>query len=134
RLLPPGRQEWAEAVQAEADLVPAGWPRVGWLAGGLWLAAKEAEIMRKVVYWLGVGAVMAAAAWAVWLSWHASSATHPLVVTDRVRVLVGATALAGLPRLGRRRGWVGPAGSASPARLVRAAGGRRVRGRGGARA
>lgn len=122
RLLPPGRQEWAEAVQAEADLVPAGWPRVGWLAGGLWLAAKEAEIMRKVVYWLGVGAVMAAAAWAVWLSWHASSATHPLVVTDRVRVLVGVAALAGLPWMGRRRGWFGPVGSTITARLVRVAG------------
>ena len=34
-MLPPGRQEWAEAVQAEADLVPAGWPRVGWLAGSV---------------------------------------------------------------------------------------------------
>lgn len=122
RLLPPGRQEWAEAVQAEADLVPAGWPRVGWLAGGLWLAAKEAEIMRKVVYWLGVGAVMAAAAWAVWLSWHASSATHPLVVTDRVRVLVGVAALAVLPWMGRRRGWFGPVGSTITARLVRVAG------------
>jgi hypothetical protein len=122
RLLPPGRQEWAEAVQAEADLVPAGWPRVGWLAGGLWLAAKEAEIMRKVVYWLGVGAVVAAAAWAVRLSWHASSATHPLVVTDRVRVLVGVAALAGLPWMGRRRGWFGPVGSTITARLVRVAG------------
>jgi hypothetical protein len=55
RLLPPGRREWAEAVRAEADLVPAGWPRVAWLAGGLRLAAREAEIMRKVVYWLGSG-------------------------------------------------------------------------------
>jgi hypothetical protein len=27
RLLPPGRRDWAEAVQAEAELVPAGWPR-----------------------------------------------------------------------------------------------------------
>src|SRR5205085_12102973 len=101
RLLRPGRQEWAEAVQAEADLVPAGWPRVGWLAGGLWLAAKEAEIMRKVVYWLGIGAVAAAAAWAVRLSWHASSASHPLVVTARGRGLLGAAAVALLP-LGAR--------------------------------
>jgi len=61
RLLPSARREWAEAVRAEADLVPAGWPRVGWLAGGLWLAVKEAEIMRKVVYWLGIGAVAAGA-------------------------------------------------------------------------
>src|SRR6266568_3518897 len=110
RWLPPGRREWAEAVRAEADQVPAGWPRLGWLAGGLWLAVREAEMMRKVVYWLGVGMVAATAAWAVRLSWQASSAAHPLVVTDRVRVLVGVAALAGLPWAGRRRGWFGPVG------------------------
>jgi hypothetical protein len=33
-LLPSGQREWAEAVQAEADQVPGGWPRVFWLAGG----------------------------------------------------------------------------------------------------
>src|SRR5690349_2551909 len=121
-LLPPGRREWAEAGRAEADLVPAGWPRVGWLAGGLWLAAREAEIMRKVVYWLGVGMVAAAAAWAVWLSWHTSPAADALTVTDRVRVLVGVTALALLPWVGRRRGWFGPVGSSITARLVRVAG------------
>ena len=107
RLLPPGRQEWAEAVRAEAELVPAGWPRVGWLAGGLRLAAKEAEIMRKVVYWFGVGMVAAAAAWAVWLAWHTSPTADALTVTDRVRVLVGVGALAVMPWVGRRRGWFG---------------------------
>jgi hypothetical protein len=122
RLLPPGRREWAEAVRAEAGQVPAGWPRLGWLAGGLWLAVREAEMMRKVVYWLGVGIVAATAAWAVRLSWHASSAAHPLVVTDRVRVLVGVAALAGLPWAGRRRGWFGPVGTSITARLVRVAG------------
>src|SRR5690348_8412196 len=114
RLLPSARREWAEAVRAEADLVPAGWPRVGWLAGGLWLAVKEAEIMRKVVYWLGIGAVAAAAAWAVWLSWHTSSAADALTVTDRVRVLVGVAALACC------RGWAaGTAGSARSATASR---------------
>ena len=122
RWLPPGRREWAEAVRAEAGEVPAGWPRLGWLAGGLWLAVREAEIMRKVVYWLGVGMVAAAASWGVWLSWHASPAAHPLVVTDRVRVLVGVAALAGLPWAGRRRGWFGPVGTSITARLVRVAG------------
>jgi len=122
RLLPSARREWAEAVRAEADLVPAGWPRVGWLAGGLWLAVKEAEIMRKVVYWLGIGAVAAAAAWAVWLSWHTSPAADALTVTDRVRVLVGVAALALLPWVGRRHGWFGPVGSSITARLVRVAG------------
>jgi hypothetical protein len=122
RLLPSARREWAEAVRAEADLVPAGWLRVGWLAGGLWLAAKEAEIMRKVVYWLGIGAVAAAAAWAVWLSWHTSPAADALTVTDRVRVLVGVAALALLPWVGRRHGWFGPVGNSVTARLVRVAG------------
>lgn len=121
-LLPSARREWAEAVRAEADLVPAGWPRVGWLAGGLWLAVKEAEIMRKVVYWLGIGAVAAAAGWAVWLSWHTSPAADALTVTDRVRVLVGVAALALLPWVGRRHGWFGPVGNSIAARLVRVAG------------
>ena len=40
RLLPAGRREWAEAVQAEASQAPAGWPRLGWLAGGVWLVAR----------------------------------------------------------------------------------------------
>jgi hypothetical protein len=41
-LLPPGRQEWAEAVRAEAGQVPAGWPRLRWLAGGLcWRRGRE---------------------------------------------------------------------------------------------
>jgi len=39
RLLPAGRREWAEAVQAEASQAPAGWPRLRWLAGGVWLVA-----------------------------------------------------------------------------------------------
>ena len=39
RLLPAGRREWAEAVQAEASQAPAGWPRLSWLAGGVWLVA-----------------------------------------------------------------------------------------------
>jgi hypothetical protein len=55
RLLPPGRRQWAEAVRAEAGEVAAGWPRLCWLAGGLWLAVREAMMVRKVVYWLGAG-------------------------------------------------------------------------------
>jgi hypothetical protein len=69
-----------EAVRAEAELVPAGWRRVGWL---------------------GVGMVAAAAAWAVWLSWHTSPAADALTVTDRVRVLAGVAALAVMPWVGR---------------------------------
>jgi len=60
-LLPPGRRQWAEAVRAEAGQVPAGWPRLRWLAGGLWVAAREGAKMMisKVVYRLGAVAVAA---------------------------------------------------------------------------
>jgi hypothetical protein len=123
-LLPPGRQEWAEAVRAEADQVPAGWPRLRWLAGGLWLAVREGAMMMmgKVVYRLGTVAVAALAAWVVWLSWRASPAADPQTVTDRVRVLVGVAALVVLPWVGRRRGWFGPVRASMAARLVRLAG------------
>ncbi len=122
RLLPPGRREWAEAVRAEADQVPAGRLRLHWLAGGLWLVARKANIVRKIVYWLGLAAVAATGAWAISLSWRASPATDPQVVTDQIRVMAGAAALVALPWLGRRRGWFGPVGSSIMARLVRVAG------------
>ena len=122
RLLPPARRQWAEAVMAEAGEVAAGWPRLRWLAGGLWLTVREAAMGRKVMYWLGAGAVAAAGTWVVWLSWRTSPAADPQTVTDRVRVLVGAAALVVLPWVGRRRGWFGPVGSSITARLVRVAG------------
>ena len=121
-LLPPGRRPWAEAVQAEAGQIPAGWPRLHWLAGGLWLVAREANVVRKVGYWLGAGAVAAVAAWAIWLSWYTAPAADPQAVTDRVRVLVGVAALVVLPWVGRRHGWFGPVGRSVTARLVRVAG------------
>jgi hypothetical protein len=123
-LLPPGRRQWAEAVRAEAGQVPPGWPRLRWLAGGLWLAAREGAKMMisKVVYRLGAVAVAALAAWVVWLSWRTSPAADLQAVTDRVRVLVGVAALVVLPWVGRRRGWFGPAGGSITARLVRLAG------------
>jgi hypothetical protein len=122
RLLPSQRRQWAEAVRAEAGEVVAGWPQLCWLAGGLWLVVREANMVRKFVYWLGVGAVAAAAAWVVWLTWRAYPAADPLTVTDRVRVAVGVTALVVLPWAGRRRGWFGPVGGTITARLVRVAG------------
>ena len=89
RLLPPGRREWAEAVRAEADQVPAGRQRLYWLAGGLWLVARKANIMCKIVYWLGLGAVAATGVWAISLAWRTSPAADPQVVTDQIRVLAG---------------------------------------------
>jgi hypothetical protein len=111
RLLPPGRQQWAEAAGADAGEVAAGWPRLRWLAGGLWLVGREAKMARKIVYWLGAGAVAAAGARVVWLTWHSYGAADPMAVTDRIRVLVGVAALIMLPWVGRRRGWFGPVGA-----------------------
>jgi hypothetical protein len=119
RLLPPGRRHWAKAVQAEAGQVPAGWPRLGWLAGGVWLVAREARMARKIGYWIGAAAVTAAVAWVVWLSWRV---TDPESGTDRIRVGVGAIALIGLPWVARRSGLFGPVSDAIAARLVRVAG------------
>ena len=120
RLLPAGRREWAEAVQAEASQAPAGWPRLGWLAGGVWLVAREASMMRRVLYGAGCAAVAAAVGWVIWLSWQ--PAGDPEYTTDRVRILVGVSALVVLPWVGRRRGLFGPAGRSLVARLVRVAG------------
>src|SRR5580704_9620693 len=122
RLLPPARRQWAEAIQAEAGQVPAGWRQLHWLADGLWLVAMEAKVTRKIVYGLGLGVVAAAAAWAIWLSWRTVPIADPESVTDRVRVLVGMSALLVLPWAGHRSGLFGPAGSGVTPRLVRVAG------------
>jgi hypothetical protein len=124
RLLPSGRRQWAEAVRAEAAQVPDGWPQLRWLAGGLWLVAKEAYVVRKGMYWIGVAAVAAVAAWTIWLSWRAVRAPYfdPQTVTDRVRILAGVAAIVVLPWVGRSRGWFGPVGNSIVARLVRVAG------------
>jgi hypothetical protein len=122
RLLPLARRQWAEAIQAEAGQVQSGWRQLYWLAGGLWLVAKEAKMARKIVYWLGLGVVTAAAAWAIWQSWRTVPVADPESVTDRVRVLVGAFALLVLPWVGRRSGLFGPVGNGVTPRLVRVAG------------
>jgi hypothetical protein len=122
RWLPSERREWAEAVQAEVVEFPAGWPRLDWLAGGLWLVVKEANVARKVVYWLGVGAIATAAAWSVWLSWLNVPGSDPETGTDRIRILVGVAALLALPWVVRQRGWFGPVGNSVAARLARLAG------------
>src|ERR1700722_6854396 len=124
RLLPPGRRQWAEAARAEAVQAPGGWSRVRWLLGGLWLVAREAGVMRKVMYWTGVGAAAVVASWTIWLSWRAVRLPYfdPQAANDRVRILAGIAAIVVLPWVGRRRGWFGPVGSSITARLVRVAG------------
>ncbi len=122
RVLPPSRRQWAEALQGEAARVPAGWGRLRWLAGGLPLVAKEAKVARRLAYWMGLGVVAAAAAWAVWLSWRTAPSADPESMTDRVRVLVGASAFLVLPWVRRRSSVFGPVGSDMTSRIVRVAG------------
>ena len=121
-LLPADRRHWAEALQAEAGQVQAGWPRLTWLTGGLWLIAKETGVARRIGYWIGTAAVVAAVAWVVWLSWQTAPPADPESVNDRVRVLVGAAALAGLPWVARRRGLLGPVANGIVPRFARITG------------
>ena len=106
---------------AEAGQVPAGWGRVAWLGGRLWLVVREAQMMRRICYGLGVAAVAVAVAGLVWRAWPGRPGDVEVSV-DRVRVLVLAAALAGLPWVARRRGVFGPAGRSAVARLVRVGG------------
>jgi hypothetical protein len=121
RLLPAGRRGWAAAVLAEAGEVPAGRSRVAWLGGGLWLVVREAQMVRRICYGLGVAAVAVAVAGLVWRTWPGRRGDVEISV-DRVRVLVLAAVLAGLPWVARRRGVFGPAGRSAAARLVRVGG------------
>jgi hypothetical protein len=93
RLLPAGRRDWAEAVWSEAHEAPAGWPRLAWRAGGVWLIVREAKMVR----WIGSRLVFAAAAGAAaWSAWPAGQAA--MVRADVIATLL---LLAGLPLLTR---------------------------------
>jgi hypothetical protein len=109
RLLPAERRDWAEAVWAEAHEAPPGWPRLAWRAGGVWLIAREAKMVR----WIGSRLVFAVAAGAAaWAAWPAGAAA-----TIRADVIATVLLLAGLPLLAR---WLlGPPGSRA-ARWLRA--------------
>jgi hypothetical protein len=122
RLLPSGRRLWVEAVRAEAGQVPAGRQRLSWIAGGLWLAVREANVARKIGYWLGIGAIAVIGGWIAWLGFLGTAATDAEAVTDRFRIVVLLTALVGLPWLARRHGLFGPVGPSVIARFVRVAG------------
>jgi hypothetical protein len=111
RLVPAGRRDWAEAVWAEAYEVSAGWPRLAWRAGGVWLIAREAVMVR----WIGSRMLFAAAAGAAaWGAWSVGRAA-----TVRADVIVTVLLLAGLPLL--TRWFLGPPDNKA-ARRVRAAG------------
>jgi hypothetical protein len=120
-LVPPGRRGWAEAVRAEAGEVPAGAARLGWVAGGVWLVAREAQMVRRIGYGLAVAAVAVAAALVVRYLWGGA---HPGrdAGWDKARVVLLVALAAGLPWVGRRRGVFGPVGASIAARVVRAGG------------
>jgi hypothetical protein len=122
RALPAGRREWGEAVWAEAGQVPAGWSRWCWLAGGLRLVAREAQVTRRIAYGLGAVLVAAVVAWAAWLSWQRALPGDADRLVDRARVIELAAVLAVLPWVSRRRGVFGPGGSSAVMRLLRIGG------------
>jgi len=115
-LLPDGRRGWAEAVCAEADDVPAGRARLSWLAGGLWLVAREAETLRRLG---GVAAGLAAGAVLVWLDWHPGSA-NPAMPAIRATMIGVGLMLAVLPWA--TRPVLGPTAEYRVARIVRVGG------------
>lgn len=117
-LVPPGRRGWAEAVRAEAGEVPAGLARVGWLAGGFWLVAREARMLRRIGYGLGIVAVALVAALVVRYIWHGGLG----VGWGKARVVLLLALMVGLPWVARRRGVFGPVGTSITARVVRAGG------------
>lgn len=59
RLLPADRREMGAALLAEASVVPAGWRRLNWLAGGAWFMLREG-VMRRSGYGLALLAAVAA--------------------------------------------------------------------------
>jgi hypothetical protein len=120
-LVPPGRRGWVEAVRAEAGEVPPGTARLGWLAGGLWLVAREAGMVRRIGYGLGIAAVAVVSALVVRYLWSGAHAGRD-DGWDKARMLLLVTLLAGLPWVARRRGVFGPVGPSVAARAVRAGG------------
>jgi membrane-associated phospholipid phosphatase len=115
-LLPADRREWARALWTEADEVPAGWPRLTWLAGGARWTMQEAALGRMLGYPLAFAAAAAGLAWSAWSGPPGDSA----IAINRVDVISIAVILAVLPWLIRRAR--GPIAGGRLARLVRTGG------------
>jgi hypothetical protein len=116
RFLPAGRREWGEAVWAEAGGVPAGRARLWWLAGGLWLVARQAPVVRRIG---SAAAAATAGAVLVWLDWHPGSA-NPAMATNRAADILLVALLAVLPWVARAG--LGPVAGTRAARVARAGG------------
>ena len=114
RLLPAGRRDWVEAVWAEAPEVPPGLARLAWRAGGVWMLAREALLLRRIGRAMLFAAAAAVAAWAAWPGSSARFATPGV----RGYVITMVLLLAGLPLLARPL--LGPAGGSRAAGFLRA--------------
>jgi hypothetical protein len=141
RVVPAERREWAEAVWAEAGEVPA-YRRPSWVAGGLWTVTRQAGLVRRIVYWLGVATLAMGAAEMVSLVWRGAPVASGLrsvsvpqmnlgtgIYVDpnttgdfRSLAITTVVVLAVLPWVARRRGAFGPASDNSAARVVRVGG------------
>src|SRR5260370_24836490 len=115
RLLRRDRGDWTRALMAEADEVPAR-RRPAWLAGGFWLTASQARLVRRLGYPAAFAAAAAGTAWTAWSGPPGDAA----IAINRVDVITIAVILAGLPLVVRRAR--GPASRSRAARLVRAGG------------
>ena len=141
RVVPTERREWAEAVWAEAGEVPAR-QRLSWVAAGLWTVTRQAGVVRRIGYWLGVAAIAVGASEMVSLVWRGAPVapgfksvsvpqlnlgTGIYVDPDtggdfRSLAITTVIVLAALPWVARRRGAFGPVSDSSAARVVRVGG------------
>jgi hypothetical protein len=141
RVVPAERREWAEAVWAEAGEVPAH-RRLSWVAGGLWTVTRQAGVVRRIVYWLGVAALAVGASEMVSLVWRGApvapgfrSVSVPTISLGtgiyvdpntngdfRSLAITTVVVLAALPWVARQRGAFGPASDTLAARVVRVGG------------
>jgi hypothetical protein len=101
-LLGEHRRDWAHALLAETDHLPAPSARLAWLGGGLLLVAREV-LMNRIIRAL---AFAAGAAGLVWIGWPGAS-TDSATPVNRMYVVGTLVLLAGLPPLVRR--YFGPA-------------------------
>ena len=115
-LLPADRRDWPEAVLAEAAEIPAGWQRLNWLAGGMWLTVREAARVRRPGYLVAFAAAAAGIAWSAW----SGPPGDPAIAVNRIDVIAIVVILAGLAWIVRRTR--GPVAVARLPRLVRAGG------------
>jgi hypothetical protein len=138
RVMPAERREWAEAVWAEAGEVPAP-QRLSWVAAGLWTVTRQAGIVRRIGYWLGVAATAVGASEMLSLVWRGApvapgfrSVSVPQLTVGtgiyvdpdttgdfRSLAITTVIVLAVLPWVARRRAAFGPASDSLAARVVR---------------